>query len=267
MARFGVWKPLSANWAAQPRMAPVDIISIHTMVYDLVSCDAMFRGNGYGGVFSHFGIGGAGECWQWQDTAYRAAANLNGNHHIISIECADRGAPFPNWNVNDGSAVPAFTDAQCETLAQLIASLCKAHDIPCVLIQDSKPGRRGIGYHRQGVPLKKGDTVSQTGGELWSASAGKVCPGNRRIAQIPGIVARAQQILNPTPLEDDMTPEQSKQLAEVHQALTLVLPLAGRPGADADNLYGHVLDADAAARQALAEVRALSAKVDALLAK
>jgi hypothetical protein len=175
-----------------------DIISLHTMVMSLPACDAMWRRTGYTASHSHFGIGGNGECWQWQDTAYRAAANYNGNHHIISVETADRGVPFPDWNINDGSAVPAWTPAQCETLAQLIAAMCKAHNIPCEIIPDSKPGRRGIGWHRLGVP---GYMVA--GGEQWSTAQGKVCPGSRRIAQIPGIVARARQILNPPTVQED----------------------------------------------------------------
>jgi hypothetical protein len=62
--------------------------------------------------------------------------------------------------------------------------------------------------------------------------------------------------------EDDLTPEQATQLAAIHQkTVAQKLPLAGRPGADTDDPYGHVLSADAAARQALAEVRALAKTV------
>lgn len=212
MARFGTWSPLSSNWASQPKMSQVDIISIHTMVGSLAGTDAMFRRNTYGGTFSHFGVGGHGECTQWQDTAYRAAANYLGNWHIISVEVADVGAPFAAWNLNDGSAVPAFTPEQCETLAQLIAAMCKAHDIPCVLVPDAKPGRRGIGYHRMGVP---GYMVP--GAEQWSTVNRKACPGNRRIAQIPAIIARAQAILAPptliAALEDDMYDDKANTLA------------------------------------------------------
>jgi len=37
------------------------------------------------------------------------------------------------------------------------------------------------------------------GAEQWSTAQGKVCPGNRRIAQIPQIITRAQQITTPSP--------------------------------------------------------------------
>ena len=211
MARFGIWKPLASNWASRPRMTSPDIISLHTMVGSLTGTDGMWRRTGYTASHSHFGVGGNGECWQWQDTAYRAAADYNGSHRIISVETADVGAPFAAWNLNDGSAVPAWTAAQCETLAQLIAAMCKAHNIPCVLIPDSKPGRRGIGYHRLGVP---GYMVS--GGEQWSTARGKACPGNRRIAQIPSIISLAQQILagRPTVIQEDELPYTLDQIAE-----------------------------------------------------
>lgn len=189
------WQPLAANFASQPKMRAYDIICIHTMVGGLIGTDGYFRngnGVGYAGTESHFGTGGAGEIVQWQDTAYQAEANLNGNHHILSIENADMGFGFPKWNTNNGAEVPAFTAAQCEAISQIIAWACRTHNIPCELIPDAKPGRRGIGYHRQGVP---GYMVP--GAEKWSNATGKVCPGNRRVAQIPGIIARARQILNP----------------------------------------------------------------------
>lgn len=187
------WQPLATNFASQPKMRAYDIICVHTMVGGLIGTDGYFRtgnGLGYAGTESHFGTGGEGEIVQWQDTLYQAEANLNGNHHILSIENADMGPGFPKWNTQDGSAVPAFTEAQREAIAQIIAWACKAHNIPCVLIPDAKPGRRGIGYHRQGVP---GYMVA--GAERWSNAQGKVCPGNRRVAQIPGIIKRAQAIL------------------------------------------------------------------------
>jgi hypothetical protein len=190
MARFGIWKPLAGNWAAQSRMTQVDIISFHTMVGSLAGTDGMWRATGYSANHSHFGFGGNGECWQWQDTAYRAAANYQGNWHIISGEFADIGPEFPKWNTSDGSAVPAFTPAQFESAAQWVAAMCKAHNIPPVVITDSRVGQRGVGWHRLGVP-----GYMAPGAEQWSTAQGKVCPGNRRIAQIPAIVTRAQNIL------------------------------------------------------------------------
>jgi hypothetical protein len=188
-----IWRPLAASTS---RIVSYDILCAHTMVGSLAGTDSYFRQGS--GVNSHFGTGGDGTIYQWVDTAFRSGANLNGNHHIISIENADMGPGFAAWNTNDGSAVPAFTPAQIEANAKIAAWANKEHGIPLELIPDAKPGRRGVGYHRQGVP---GYMVA--GAERWSNATGKVCPGNRRIAQIPQIIARAKQIRNPN-LEDDM---------------------------------------------------------------
>jgi hypothetical protein len=171
----------------------------------------MFHENGYGGTESHFGTGERGEGKQWQDIAYTADANYDGNSTVISIENADYGGVFGKWNTNDGNAVPAFTDAQVKRLIDLGTALalpgtagygsmhrlcpkswsCYENGIPAVLIPDTKPGRRGFGYHAQGVAGQ--GLVS--GGVKWSKAYGKVCPGARRIKQIkeiiiPGIAAR-----------------------------------------------------------------------------
>jgi D-alanyl-D-alanine carboxypeptidase len=62
--------------------------------------------------------------------------------------------------------------------------------------------------------------------------------------------------------EDDLQADERKMLQDIHtKTVAQRLPLAGRPGADTDDPYGHVLSADAAARQALAEVRALAKTV------
>lgn len=196
MARYpgAQWRPLAADWNRQRRMERHDIICLHTMVGSLSGTDAYFKKNGYGGTESHFGIGHDGTNYQWCDTEFRADANLDGNHRIISIETADTGPGFARWNTNDGSQVPAWTDAQVEEIAATVAWCCTVHDIPCQLIPDSRPERRGVGYHRQGCDGNFPDR-RVPGGERWSSAAGKVCPGNRRIAQIPKIIEKARRIM------------------------------------------------------------------------
>lgn len=195
------WRPLGPQ--TQPRMSAHDIICLHTMVGSLAGTDNYFRANGYGGTESHFGVGGDGTIYQWQDLDYTADANYQGSRRIISIETADIGPEFPKWNTSDPQAVPFWTPKQTEAIAKIIAYCCKLYMIPCVLIPDSKPSRRGIGYHRQGVP---GYMVE--GGEQWSLARGKVCPGDNRISQIPTVIERAQQLLNvrpPTPTQPSPT--------------------------------------------------------------
>lgn len=190
MARYGTWRPLANNWASQSRMARYDLLIFHTMVGSLGGTDDYFRADGYGGSESHFGVGHDGTCYQWQDTDFRAEANGAANPRAVSVETADVGAGFPAWNTNDGSQVPSWTDSQVNRLVALTVWVCKAHNIPCILVPDSRPERRGVAWHRLGVP---GYIVS--GGEAWSSARGKACPGTRRIAQIPGIVARAALVL------------------------------------------------------------------------
>lgn len=192
MARYGTWKPLAPNWANQSAITGPDLIILHTMVGSLAGTDSYFRRDGYGGTESHFGVGHDGAVWQWQDTNRRAEANLGANDNAVSVETADTGTGFPAWS---GSDVPAWTPKQVDALVNLVAWACRTHDIPCVLIPDSRPGRRGIGYHRQGV-----DPYRVDGGEVWSTAYGKVCPGNRRVAQIPGIIARARVIVGADPV-------------------------------------------------------------------
>lgn len=178
-------------------MSRYDIVCLHTIV-------------GYAPAHAaHFSTAGDGTIYQSRDTRYRSAANLNGNHRVISIENADHGPEFPRWG---GSNVPAFSEAQIEAIAKICAWAHKTHGIPLVACPDSRPGSRGIAYHRQGIdgnfgPFKYGGR--KPGGEVWSSSFGKVCPGDRRISQIPEIIKRARVIAgldkpeNPTPKGND----------------------------------------------------------------
>jgi hypothetical protein len=209
MARMpgSTWKPLPRP--STTAMARYDLVVIHTTVGSLAGTDGYFRGL-TNGVNSHFGTGGGGEIWQWVDTAVRSGANADGNHRSVTIENADMGPGFPAWNTQDGAAVPAFTAAQAEAIARICAWANAAHGVPLVAAPNSLPGSRGIAFHRQGI-----NPWRVAGGELWSSSAGKVCPGNRRIAQIPQIIARARQLAGgaaPTPtVEDDMFEASDRQ--------------------------------------------------------
>ena len=235
------WRPLAPNWASQPRMRKYDILCFHTMVGSLWGTDAYFRtgnGVGYNGTESHFGTGGDGTLVQWQDTDFQADANYNGNPDVLSVENADMGPEFKPWNINDASQVPAFTAAQIERGAQIAVWAHREHGIPLVLIPDTLPGRRGIAYHRQGVP---GYVVP--GGVVWSTAYKKACPADRRIAQMPLIVARAQQIINGTQEEDDMYDEAAR--AELLVPLQEVLANARTTNAAVGRLETAVSDPDA----------------------
>jgi hypothetical protein len=206
----GVWRPLG-NPAAP--VTP-DIICVHTMVGNLTSTDAYFRDPAVT-VYSHFGVGGAwggdvaagldGVVWQWQDTDLRAAANLDGNWRVISIETAD--------NIN--RPIAAWTPKQITALAGLIGWLCDRYQIPKMLIPDTLPGRRGVGWHAQGVP----GVGLVPGGEQWSTSTGKDCPTAVRINQLRDAVM-------PRVADDDLpfTPDELRTIAIGAVEATFRLP-------------------------------------------
>lgn len=185
-----VWDPLGPQTAL--RMRAHDIVCLHTMAGYFAFTDEMFHANGYQGLESHVGIRGDGYTKQWQDLDFRADANGEGNPRLISIETADKGSEFPVWS---GSDVPDWTPAQLDSIVRVVRWCCDFYNIPKSLVPDSKPGRRGIAYHRQGI-----DPWRVPNGEVWSDKRGKVCPGDRRIRQlIEDVIPRVRGE------EDDMT--------------------------------------------------------------
>ena len=249
------WRPIPASTT---RIADHQILMLHTMVGSLAGTDSYFRSIAPG-VNSHFGVGADGTIWQWVDTAYRSGAALNGNYRAITVETADVGTGFPTWNLNDGSQVPAWTPAQVEACARIAAWAFEAHGIPLELVPDSKPGRRGQAYHRQGV-----DPYRVAGGEVWSNAYGKVCPGNRRIAQIPQVIARARQIAGGAPIvEDDMF--EAKDRENLTRLLTLMeRQKSGIPGVQVAGDAGAILHrTEARLIKAQQEIAALRAAVAA----
>lgn len=202
-----IWKPLGPQ--TEPMMTAHDVICVHTMVGYLSTTNTYFRsgnGSGYNGTESHFGIGGKwgldvrlkldGSVYQWQDLLHQADANLNGGGSVISIETADNAPRY-------AKDIDPWDDRQVQALVDLISWLCskEAHEncpsswrchkegIPAELIPDTKPGRRGLAYHAQGIPPNL-----VCGGVAWSGSAGKECPGPVRIKQFVGdIIPRVRQ--------------------------------------------------------------------------
>lgn len=117
-----------------------------------------------------------------------SAADYRGSHRTFSIE-------------TQGGAAGEWTDRQCETLARICVWLHQDYDIPLEMMGSSAYNEVGIGWHRLGINGNFPAAPSllagrrQIGfGELWSGAFGKVCPGNDRIPQIPGIIERAIEL-------------------------------------------------------------------------
>jgi hypothetical protein len=185
--------------ARAARMRRYDVVCLHTIVGNPPAAAA------------HFSTRADGHIYQSRDTQFQGAANADGNHRVISIENDDSGPEFGPWDTKNGHAVPAFTPRQVEAIARICAWAHHTHGIPLVRCPDSRPGSRGIGYHRLGVPGNFGSYAFGgivPGGEVWTDFRGKVCPGDARIAQLPQIIKRARVIAgldDPEPeMEDDM---------------------------------------------------------------
>lgn len=237
---FAEKRPL-ASAQGEPQMRSHDVVCVHTMAGYLTSTDGMFRTGGWDGTESHFGLGGKwgsdaggldGKLFQWQDLLFSADANLDGNPRVISIETAD----------NAVGEIEPWTPAQVDMLVRLLDWLCskEAHDqcpsswlchqvgIPRVLLTDSCPGRRGIGYHRLGIPASSPNRPDgpwlKAGCEKWSSKGGKVCPSDARIAQlkttvVPRVAARQLEETFMAKLTDDQQLELLRNSRTIRDAL------------------------------------------------
>jgi hypothetical protein len=194
-----------AEWlgeqSPQNPMDRYDVVCLHTIV-------------GFAPAHAaHFSTHANGRIDQSRDTRFRSAANWDGNHRVIAIENEDLGAAFPDWNTENDHAVPKFTDDQIEACAKILAWAHKVHDVPLELCPDSRPGSRGLAYHRQGIDGNFAEEGFRhpgrvPGGEVWTEFPGKACPGDRRIDQRPEILARAKEIVS----GDDVTPEDIEKI-------------------------------------------------------
>jgi hypothetical protein len=164
-------------------MERYDVVCLHTIV-------------GFAPAHAaHFSVAADGMIYQSRDTRFQSGANLDGNHRVIAIENEDHGPAFGRWNTDDGHAVPAFTDAQVEANAKILRWCHEVHGIPLELCPNSRAHSRGLAYHRQGIDGNFIDYIFDGrahGGEVWTRSNGKVCPGDRRIAQRLDILRLAQ---------------------------------------------------------------------------
>lgn len=142
---------------------------------------------------SHFYVKYDGTVEQYVDTKYIAWTQRAGNAYGIGIETQGLGS---------GS----WTTAQMASIAALLRWISKTHGVPLVDMRDSKPGRRGVGYHRMGI-----DNWRVTGGDVWGPR-GKVCPGNARVLQFEAVLGSA---LGGTPVVNPLPPKPSETEAQL----------------------------------------------------
>lgn len=231
------WRPVDRyqSGSLKVAMTPRRLI-LHTAVSNATpSMHSYF--NVSGRATSHFYVGRDGEGEQYIDTDYRSTANLEGNPDCITVESWDGYAGAAGWQP------PPWTDAQLEWLADLAAWCHAVHGIPLVQLPSSAPGTQGIGWHRQGIDgnFPTGLLAGRvTGGETWSSSGGKVCPGDNRIEQIPAIIIPRARDLTEGDEEDMPTLAEIKEVVQaetgpIKQALSSFRENErGRDAADQD---------------------------------
>lgn len=197
-----VQRPISRNYTKRQRASTRGVI-LHVAASEAASLRDWFD-NPLARASCHLYVRRDGTVEQYVDMEMSSWTSGAASYSTIGVETqgADAGG---RW-----------TPEQVEALAQIVAWAHKRYDVPLTLMRSSRSSERGVGWHRLGVPTTSGAKVSQTGGELWSSSTGKVCPGPARITQIPGIIRRAQQLVAPPKEDDDMTPEDRKMLKEIH---------------------------------------------------
>lgn len=187
-----VWKPVSrykeGGSVATPMTSHRRVI-LHTAVSNADSLYPLFSEPGQ--ATSHTYVARDGRTEQYIDTSIQSSANLEGNADGISVESWDH---YPVGWKND-SDVPRWTRAQVRAIAELCAWAHQKYGIPLQRLPSSRPGTRGIGWHRQGI-----DPWRAPGGEVWSESTGKICPGSRRIRQVGTVIRHARRIAHVKPV-------------------------------------------------------------------
>ncbi|MFI1520655.1 N-acetylmuramoyl-L-alanine amidase [Kitasatospora cineracea] len=134
---------------------------------------------------AHFLNPKSGGLRQLVDTDDKAWTEAAGNAYWISVE-------------NEGRGGDALTPSQIENCAQLLAWIHQTYGAPLQLTDD--PNGRGLGWHGMG-------------GAAWGGHYD--CPGQAVLAQRGQILARAQQINNPTNVQEDDMPSAQEVAAAV----------------------------------------------------
>lgn len=179
---FAVQQPIESRYIGRIPMAAYNRVNVH-ITAGLGNPWGYF--NGPGKASSHFFIALNGTVFQYQDTAYRAEGDLDGNDATISIEHEGRVGPM--------------TTAQREASIRLSAWLWETHGFKTKIAADSKIGlsSHGLSWHRIGVdgnfpalPSPLAGRLQRGGGMHYSKAFGKTCPTDPIILDdIPAIAA------------------------------------------------------------------------------
>jgi hypothetical protein len=248
-----VWRPITVPGGLTRRTSKGRAVVLHVAVSEATSLFGFFNNNP--SANSHFYVAKDGTIEQYVDTDYQSWASMQANASTISVET--------QGGVTDPDGEP-WTAAQVASLARICAWAHATEGTPLAPMLDSKPASTGVGYHKLGI-----NPWRVSGGEIWSSSVGKICPGAAKIAQIPAIIAAA---ISGTE-EDDMplTPKDEADIAKygsfeeaVAQRTRQVIATAQLPyGLDNLRLRLEAIDRKVTALAAAQDPKALAAAIAA----
>lgn len=183
----GAKKRLIPKWN-KVKIARHRRMNLHVAVHNGDSLFSMFSNSN--SACSHFYVAKDGTVEQYIDTAYRSASDMHGNDSTISVETAG-GVTNP-----DGEP---WTSAQVDALVKLWKWARDTHGIKNQVAKNTQTNDNsaGLSWHRLGVEgnfAGRGGILENSfkpGGIKYSSARGKVCPGDAKILQIPGIWERA----------------------------------------------------------------------------
>jgi len=105
------------------------------------------------------------------------------------------------WNPppTDGDLnLSRYTPEQAERFADWLYWRAKAHGFVIQDMRDSRRTSHGVGVHRYGITAY--NPWKSVGGEIWSTSSTKLCPGDARIVQVQTeIIPRALELVRLDP--------------------------------------------------------------------
>lgn len=184
MARMpgAVWRPIARNYTRN--VTNKNCVILHTTASASATSMHGWFNNPSAQSSSHFHVDFNGRIEQYIDTAYTSWANAAANSRSVTVE-------------TQGSGSESWTVAQIQAIVKIIQWARKAHPaIPLRQMNSSAASEKGIGWHRLGVNGNFGSGIlrgrnQRGGGQVWSSAYGKVCPGTKRIQQIPSIIKQA----------------------------------------------------------------------------
>lgn len=182
------WRPIARNFTNRRRVRTRGII-LHTTASKGATSMFSWFSTVAARASSHLHVADNGTVEQYVDLDKISWTTGAASDTTIGIE-------------TQGDGRGPWTEAQLDALEDTLVYLCRRYNIPARVMTSSRASEQGIGWHRLGIDgnfpatgILRGRN-QRGGGESWSSSRGKVCPGDKRILQIPALVAAVHERLD-----------------------------------------------------------------------